>query len=387
MYITSVSVENYRAISKRTISFTDSSGMPRPVSVIVGPNGCGKTSILFGIMQALRGVMGYRTTDVPEPTRDDIRLPASTQTGWTDKPPESTVEVELQFSDEEQKIIPEVMKRLHKAPPPDLPDGRIVVQWKYPPGFDSDGVKREWWCGSVSPHLDNVRFWLMAKAWAIGAGRELGLDLVAKVGGLEFFPQDRNLLLRVVGGDDWEESGTGWDESSSGQDEEQPDEVPSHRGRHDRPVSDILESLAEYAAKRGNTLPDEWNREKRIQEIFDRVCSPKKYLGIKYREGIPYPVLEDGSHIYPLGNAASGEQVILEYITRLIYRGQIMRSVILIDEPEIHLHPKWIRQLYLALPHIGHQNQFILTTHSDELRRRASADNAIIELGSLGVEE
>jgi hypothetical protein len=41
----------------------------------------------------------------------------------------------------------------------------------------------------------------------------------------------------------------------------------------------------------------------------------------------------------------------------------------------------------LALPHIGHQNQFILTTHSDELRRRASADNAIIELGSLGVEE
>ncbi len=328
--------------------------------------------------------MGYRTTDVPEPTRDDIRLPASTQTGWTDRPPESTVEVELQFSAEEQEIIPEVMKRLGKKPPPALPDSRVVVTWKHPPGFDAEGKKRNWSSADVSPHIDEVRSWLLAKAWAIGAAKELGQDLVAKVGGFEFFPQDRNLLLRVVGGADREVAPP---RNAVESEDAQEDENTERRGRHDRPVSDILESLAAYALSRHGTLPDEWNREKQVQHIFDRVCSPKKYLGIKYREGVPSPVLQDGPHLYPLSNAASGEQVILEYITRLVYRGQIQRSIILIDEPEIHLHPKWIRQLYLALPHIGVENQFILTTHSDELRRRASADNAMIELGSLGVDE
>jgi len=377
MYITSVRVENYRAISNLQIPFTDSSGQPRPVSVIVGPNGCGKTSILFGITQALRGVLSFQTKDVPDPTRDDVRLPTSIQIGWTDKPPESLVEVELLFSEEEQEVIPDVVERLGNKRPPVLPDGRVWVTWNYPPGFERDGTKRNWWNADVSPHLPNVRSWLMAKAWAIGAMRELGADVVAKIGGFEFFPQDRSLLRRVVG-----KVPPHHDEDESEQDE--PDD---RTGRHEQPVSEILEHLAEYAAKRADTLPDEWNREKRIQEIFNRVCSPKKYAGVKYRDGIASPVLQDGRHLYPLSNAASGEQVILEYITRLVYRGQIRRSIILIDEPEMHLHPKWIRQLYMALPQIGEQNQFILTTHSDELRRRASADNTIIELGSLGSEE
>jgi hypothetical protein len=384
MYITSVRIENYRAISSLHVAFADSSGARRPLSVIVGPNGCGKTSILFGITQALRGVIGYQTADVPEPNRDDIRFPKSMQTGWTDSPPESMIEVELQFSPEEQELIPEVMKRLGKEPPPSLPAGRLRVVWKHPPGFFSDGTRREWWYADVSPSERNVRSWLTAKAWAIGARRELGLDVVARLGGFEFFPQDRNLLVRVVGEADQRTSRR---RVLMEPDESEDEEVSSHPGRHDKPVSDILMSLAEYAVNRGTALPDAENREKQIQEIFDRVCSPKKYLGVKYRDGIGSPVLQDGPHLYPLSNAASGEQVILEYITRLVWRGQIQRSVILIDEPEIHLHPKWIRQLYMNLPRIGVDNQFILTTHSDELRRRASADNAIIELGSLGGDE
>ncbi len=381
MYIKSVHIENYRAISSLDVAFTDSSGAPRPVSVIVGPNGCGKTSILFGITQALRDGIGYQTTDVPEPNRDDIRFPKSMQTGWTDTPPESVIEVELQFTPEEQQLIPEIMKRLDKEPPPSLPAGRLQVTWRYPPGFYSDGTRRY---ADVSPSEKNVRSWLMAKAWAIRARSELGLDVVARLGGFEFFPQDRNLLVRVVGEADQRASRR---PGAVDPDESQDEEISSRPGRHDRPVSDILMSLAEYAANRGDGLPDSKNREKQVQQIFDRVCSPKKYLGVKYRDGIGSPVFQDGPHLYPLSNAASGEQVILEYITRLVFRGQIQRSIILIDEPEIHLHPKWIRQLYLTLPHIGVENQFILTTHSDELRRRASADNAIIELGSLGGDE
>jgi predicted ATP-dependent endonuclease of OLD family len=346
MHIASVHIENYRAISSLDLDFTDSSGSPRPVSVIVGPNGCGKTSILFGIMQALRGVMGFRTTDVPIPTRDDIRLPSSSQSGWSDRPPESLVEVALQMDNEEQAIVREVLQRLHKEEPPKIPEGRITVKWKHPPGYDS-GRKRNWWDADVSPHLPYVRSWLKAKSWAINAWKELGLDLVSRVGGFEFFPQDRNLLLRVIGATDWddgssdsEDSSSDLEDSGSEFDEEQQSNIAYRRGRHDRVISEILEDLAEYAANRIGTLPDEWNRETIIKELFNVVCRPKQYLGIKYRGTMPYPVLQDGSHIYPLSNAASGEQVILEYITRLVYRGRIQKSVILIDEPEIHLHPK-----------------------------------------------
>ena len=155
-------------------------------------------------------------------------------------------------------------------------------------------------------------------------------------------------------------------------------------GRHDRSIADILEQLAEYTRNRDDPLPEEQNREEQIKKAFATVCQPKKYVGFLYRDGFGAPILEDGNQRYPLSHAASGEQVILEYITRMIYRGTMQRSIILIDEPEVHLHPRWIRQLYLALPRIGASNQFIMTTHSEELRRRAAAENCLRELpGSL----
>lgn len=58
--------------------------------------------------------------------------------------------------------------------------------------------------------------------------------------------------------------------------------------------------------------------------------------------------LKDNESTYPLHMAASGEQVIIEYLARLTYPSPMNHSIILIDEPEIHLHPAWIRQLYLA---------------------------------------
>ena len=119
------------------------------------------------------------------------------------------------------------------------------------------------------------------------------------------------------------------------------------------------------------------------------MCSPKRYLGYLYREENPKgaPILEDGGLPYPNSHAASGEQVILEYATRMNYPTPLDRSIILIDEPEIHLHPSWIRQLYLALPKMGDDNQYLLTTHSAELRQRAAADNALIDLGDLDLKQ
>lgn len=97
--------------------------------------------------------------------------------------------------------------------------------------------------------------------------------------------------------------------------------------------------------------------------------------------GAPY--FKDGDSIYPLDMAASGEQIIIEYLTRLTYPSPMNRSLILIDEPEVHLHPGWIRQLYRALPQIGKDNQYILTTHSLELRAMAAEDGVLVDMGEM----
>ena len=121
---------------------------------------------------------------------------------------------------------------------------------------------------------------------------------------------------------------------------------------------------------------------------FQRICGPKEYAGFLYQSGeaVGAPYLRDGDITYPLQQAASGEQVILEYLTRLTSPSPLNYSVILIDEPEIHLHPGWIRQLYRALPSIGVNNQFILSTHSLELRAMAAEDGALIDMGEMEVD-
>ncbi|MGK7926522.1 MAG: AAA family ATPase [Spirulina sp.] len=49
MKLHSLKIENFRAIEKQFFDFTDYLGRPRTISLIVGPNGSGKTSVLDAI--------------------------------------------------------------------------------------------------------------------------------------------------------------------------------------------------------------------------------------------------------------------------------------------------------------------------------------------------
>jgi len=60
MHLRRLQIKNFRAISDQRLNFEDAMGHVRPISVIAGPNGSGKTSVLFAIVQALRGALGAR---------------------------------------------------------------------------------------------------------------------------------------------------------------------------------------------------------------------------------------------------------------------------------------------------------------------------------------
>src|SRR5208283_716187 len=108
MKLRKVRIENFRAIKETEIVFADALGAIRPITVLAGPNGSGKTSILFAIVQALRGVMGYVTSDVPDPDDLDIHTPLSIG-GLSPIPPSISVTLDVEFGDEERAAIRRVM--------------------------------------------------------------------------------------------------------------------------------------------------------------------------------------------------------------------------------------------------------------------------------------
>lgn len=374
MRLRKVRIENFRAIRQSEIRFADALGTIRPVTVLAGPNGSGKTSVLFAIVQALRGVMGYRTSDVPEPEELDIHRPLS-DGGLSRTPPLISVDLDLEFSDEERKAIREVMAEMSPQDAlPELPSGRIQAVWKYPPRRFSNGtLEPDWFLNRTSPR-DAIP-WFYGRKNAIAGWRSRKLSnrsLLDRVGGIYLFPQDRSLRSRVMG------------ESVV-----EGEAVPTGTERKNRDASSVwgvLEYLSSYSrGERPEPLKPEEDWEQRIRTNFNRICAPKEYLGFMYKSDDPLgaPYFKDNGSTYPLSMAASGEQVIIEYLARLTYPSPMNHSIILIDEPEIHLHPAWIRQLYLALPKIGIGNQYIVTTHSTELYAAAARDQALIEMGQL----
>jgi putative ATP-dependent endonuclease of OLD family len=66
-----------------------------------------------------------------------------------------------------------------------------------------------------------------------------------------------------------------------------------------------------------------------------------------------------------INQASSGEKEIINFLLG-VFAFNINNGIIIIDEPELHLHPRWqnvLLELFIELSHIT-KNQFILSTHS-----------------------
>jgi predicted ATPase len=385
MHLRRLDIQNFRAIRRQVIQFDDAMGHLRPITVLAGPNGCGKTSVLFAIVQALRGALRARIPDVPPPGPDDIHR--SDPSGR--RPVNVAVDLELSYDPPELKAIEGIFAATHSLRaregkgglhPPQLPNGHLRLHWQYPPRILQDGS-----LASPSDLRDVPRggaVWLHgpSAAWRGWKNRLLqSVSDMYPVGILSVFPQDRDRRWGI----DIEES----DEKEAATDRGSGLLGPKNGQIEEPTVADALRRLGEWAHGQGLDEKDDRRRwERQLQDRFRRICAPKEYLGYwldhpRYGET---PLLSEEGKEYPFRSAASGELVLLHYLTKFTFPRPVHNSLILIDEPELHLHPRWIRQLYRALPLMGDNNQFIMVTHSPELRQMAAEDNAVIDLGTLG---
>ena len=114
-------------------------------------------------------------------------------------------------------------------------------------------------------------------------------------------------------------------------------------------------------------------------KLFSRIVALK---GPVLREEIddflsePWFYLYDGKNQYEISEMSGGERAIFPILMDFV-NWNINNSVILIDEIELHLHPPMQQTFLRALPKLGTNNQFIITTHSDHIEQLVPNDSII----------
>jgi predicted ATPase len=102
-------------------------------------------------------------------------------------------------------------------------------------------------------------------------------------------------------------------------------------------------------------------------QVINRFLQGKQIVGVA-QKSFRVQVRADDGQEFGVDQLSSGEKQILLMlgeIQRRISKG----SIVLIDEPEIHLHPRWQRLLVRTLTDLCalHDAQLIITTHSEEI--------------------
>lgn len=134
-------------------------------------------------------------------------------------------------------------------------------------------------------------------------------------------------------------------------------------------VKELLAEKAGVPAREVNPLSET------MKELFATFFPGKQFLGPQPTKGgqLEFPVRVANGNIHDLDELSAGEKEILYGYLR-IRSSAPNNSIILLDEPELHLNPRLIRNLpEFYRKHLGEalNNQLWLVTHSDALLREA----------------
>jgi len=82
------------------------------------------------------------------------------------------------------------------------------------------------------------------------------------------------------------------------------------------------------------------------------------------------PSRPDIPRMVPLDDLSSGEQALLLFAGPIVFRDRPL-DLLLVDEPEQHLHVQWQTHLMAALRALAPDLQIVVATHSDDILRQA----------------
>lgn len=343
MKLKHVLIENFKGLRSVEFSTETSSQAPRSLTALLGDNGSGKTSVLQAIALTL-SMATRRTRDMASFAWHGF-LPERVGTlGRT------LVELDVVFEPEEITLTSQLFKAWEES----LPSDRRQLMKIVPPAQHSQ-VKLRLENGRLnSPqHFEGItqflgRFYVKA----LRDTRPEFNDSFARLGDVFWFDQHRNLGSLIA------------DEIPSG---EQP------REGWQAGVEQLREFLVGWWGH--HTTPARRGKDfiAPLETSFQKVFPNTRFVGIMPRNGLTSPrandfyfLIDRDGRVYDLAEMSSGEQAVFPLIYEFV-RLDIKRSVVLIDELELHLHPPEQQRLLAALPRIGPDCQFFVTTHSEFL--------------------
>lgn len=323
--------------------FTDpETGLARDLIVIVGTNGSGKTSILQGIAATLGVATGRlaKISDLDWPGFN-YELIAS---NWGKFEPQ--VNIKVQFYRTELEAIREFYEQLKE----------IGRDYKISPEQNHEvTLKWQWLSERVYADTPGEFFQFRGREYAKQLLRQESFQLFERVGTILWYTEQRNSTSLTTEDPDLKIEIT---------EDILRDRLSKWRQFH----------LDFQTSKIRQLRLGQKNLYQEIESIYQTVFPERSFEGPVPRQNIddilsePWFYLYDGKNQYEISEMSGGERSIFPMLIDFA-SWNIHNSVILIDELELHLHPPMQQALLRALPKLGKNNQFIITTHSDYIEQ------------------
>lgn len=345
MQLAHLKIQNFKGIEELEISFLkEGLDEPRPVTLLLGDNGSGKTTVL----QAIALVLSLATRRIGEP--GELEWPGFLAERVSSRG-KTRVELEVVFGEDELTAVQEMHKRfavvsasavrelLQPEPHPAM-NPRVTVIYE-------DGVLS-------SPQGESALAQFAGRSFVRGLMRLATRyrPVFQRLGDVFWFNQHRNLTTLDSG------DKTG--------------------------IEGLRESLIGWwAVHTSPRVTAETDLLHQLEERFSNLFPGTSFVGVEPRPGSTtasvadmYFFLERSGIRYDLAEMSSGEESIFALLYEFV-RSYIARSVVLIDELELHLHPPQQQALLAALRRIGPDCQFIVTTHSPYLEQATPNEHEV----------
>lgn len=356
MKVESILIKNFKRFDHLEVSFKNQS--LNDVSkrfLVVGDNGTGKTTLL----QAIALPLALATRQIQSVSDFDWLgfLPGRYQR-WG----HPYIELEVSFEDEEIEATQAVARRWLDAQPE-----RFGVE----PG-DSNSVQiildGERCRARNSPEY--FQFWGRYYARQLLKTDPSVRSEFAKLPGIFWFDQFRNLGSNPP----IEENGYGSEKSGIG------------RVSFELGVARLRKYLNGWKfAQLTHSYPIDYLMQ--LENLYKKIFPGRSFAGVEPMPGIDSPtpedyyfLINDGHRTYDIVEMSAGEQSVFPILYEFV-RQQIARSVVLIDEIDLNLHPPAAQLLVRQIPKISQNCQFIFTTHSEAVSDIIGEDETYRLLG------
>lgn len=357
MKVRSVHLRNFKKFRDKFLDFTDSeSGLSKDLIVLLGENGSGKSTVL----QVIAAAVGFATKRLESPKEldwpgFDLEL---ADKSWQFP---GVVEIQIEFSQDEilatsefYEKVPGLMNRPEATPPGNSNIVELILE-----GGKADIGKNA-----------RERFQFMGREYAKQIHR--------------FSPESFSTFRRIGGVFWYTEQRTATSLNDLGDNGDSSEKIIS-LGKLRRTLSRLFDFHQRVKRREHELRPGERDIFANLDQTYRAVFParglegplPQTEIGQILEE--PRFYLHDRHRQYELAEMSGGERAIFPLILDFA-NWEIHNSVILIDELELHLHPPIQQALLRALSHLGNNNQFIVTTHSDAVEALVPTES-IIRLG------